>query len=203
MRAVTIGITMSIALSVVTANAQSQAVPGPPPPPPSAPPPGAPIPPVYVAPPPPGAQERTANNGLYIEGLGPGLFYSLDYDRAISDLAVRVGVGYVSLGASAGDSSAKASLLTVPVTLSYIGLGSKKHMFEVGAGVTVIHAAAGTSTLRYDSGSESATKVWGTAVLGYRLQPPDGGFMLRTGLSPIIGSGFFLPWPYIALGATF
>jgi hypothetical protein len=146
--------------------------------------------------------ERTAENGLYIEGLGPGLFYSFNYDRAFGDVAARVGISYISLSASGAGGSAKASFLSVPLTLSYIGIGSKKHIFEIGAGATIVSVGAGASSLGVES-SASTTFVFGTAIIGYRLQPPNGGFMLRTGISPIIGSGVFLPWPYIALGAAF
>src|SRR6266478_1994358 len=62
------------------------------------PPPGyGPPPPGYY--PPPESQERTALNGLYVEGLGPGFFYSFNYDRIISDVALRIGIGYVSISA--------------------------------------------------------------------------------------------------------
>jgi hypothetical protein len=161
---------------------------------------------VYVqAPPPREPTVRTAENGIYVEGLGPGLFYSLNYDRTFGDVAARVGISYVSLSVSdaSGQSSAHAYFLGIPVTVSYIGVGSKRHMFEMGAGVTFWNVGAGFNSFGADSQSSSTTFVLGTAILGYRLQPPDGGFMLRTGVSPIIGKGIFLPWPYIALGATF
>jgi hypothetical protein len=156
--------------------------------------------PPQMAPP----QERTANNALYVEGLGPGLFYSVDYDRAFGDIAARIGVGYVSLGVSDGQSSASASFLSIPITVSYLGIGSKKHMFEVGGGVSILHVGAGASGLYVDEkGSGSATTVLGTVILGYRMQPVDGGFFLRAGLSPLISKYGFLPWPHIGLGATF
>jgi len=175
---------------------------GPPPPGYGPPPPGYGPPPGYYAPP-PESQERTANNGLYVEGLGPGLFYSFNYDRAISDISVRAGIGYVSVSASTTTSSAKAYILTVPISINYIGIGSKKHIFELGGGATIVSLGAGVSSLNVESQNESTTAVLGHLNIGYRLQPPNGGFMLRTGVSPIIGAGGFLPWPYIALGATF
>ena len=178
---------------------------GPPPPGYGPPPPGyGPPPPGYYAP--PESQERTAMNGLYVEGLGPGLFYSFNYDRVISDIALRIGIGYVSISATnaSGSSSAHAYILTLPFDVNYIGIGSKKHIFELGAGATVIGVGAGASTLGgVESSNDSKTFIYGHLNIGYRLQPPSGGFMLRTGISPLIGAGGFLPWPYIALGATF
>jgi hypothetical protein len=134
--------------------------------------------------------------------------YSVNYDRAFSDFSGRVGFGYVSLSANSGSGSeAHASLITVPITVSYLGIGSKKHMFEIGAGATIVHIGAGASTFAADeskTANSSATEVLGAVILGYRLQPPDGGFLLRAGLSPIIGAASsVLPWPYLALGGTF
>lgn len=174
----------------------------------------APAAPQYPAPyeaPPEGEREREANNSIYVEGLGPGLLYSVNYERILGDFALRGGFGYVSLGASVNDGmgsggSSRASLITVPLTATYIGIGSKKHIFELGGGITVVHVGAGVDTFATDeskSASASATEFLGHFVFGYRLQPPEGGFMLRTGISPIFGGGVVIPLPYIALGGTF
>ena len=56
--------------------------------------------------------DHPAPNSIYLEGLGAGLAYSLNYERrVIDDLGVRVGFSYlsVSAGASAGGSSSSAS----------------------------------------------------------------------------------------------
>jgi hypothetical protein len=172
-----------------------------PPPPPPPPPPARPAPPegraVEVEPPPP--TERTANNALYIEALGAGLFYSLNYDHAFGAIAPRVGIGYFAVSG--------ASWVSLPVTVSYLGIGGLKHMFEVGAGVSINYFSASVSFAGAGSSSASATDVYGVVILGYRYQPPDGGFFLRAGVSPIFGGGasggFFLPWPHLGLGATF
>jgi hypothetical protein len=151
----------------------------------------------------PQTEERTANNSLYAEGLGPGLIYSLNYDRTFGDFAARIGFGYFSLSATAGSSSASVSYLTVPMTVSYLGIGSKKHIFELGAGASILHVGAGASSFGVESSSSSATEVLPVGIIGYRMQPADGGFMLRTGISPVVAGGSVLPWPYIALGGTF
>lgn len=149
------------------------------------------------------ADERTANNALYLELLGAGLFYSVNYDRRIGDLALRGGLMYFSVSASNGSGdSASTTWLGVPLSVSYVGIGSAKHSFEVGAGITIHHFGGSVNTLGVES-SDSATKVLGHAILGYRYQPVSTGFFLRAGLSPIVGSGVFLPWPHVGLGATF
>lgn len=179
---------------------------GPPPPGYGPPPPGyGPPPPGYYYGPPPASQERTAFNNIFVEGLGPGLWYSFNYERIISDIGIRAGIGYlaVSSGVSSTGQSASAYFVTVPVDVNYIGIGSKKHIFEIGGGFTFLAVGAGGSGFGQDSTGSSATAVVGHLNLGYRMQPPSGGFLLRTGISPIFGRGVFLPWPYIALGAAF
>jgi len=181
-------------------------------PPPAAMPP--PPPPGYM-PPPPEQEERSANNAIYLELLGPALFYSIDYDRAFGDFAARIGFGYFSVGTTAVSgngtsvSSAKASFLAVPITVSYLGVGSKKHMLELGAGVTILSLGAGFNTFGAEGSSANASAiiVAPTGIVGYRLQPPDGGFFLHAGLAPelfIGGRSFaFWPAPYVGLGGTF
>jgi len=194
----------------LAASAMAQA-PAAAPPPPGAAPPGAPPPaygpppPGYYYAPPPQNMERTAFNNLFVEGLGPGLWYSFNYERIISDFSIRAGIGYISISASNGvGDSAHAYFLTVPVDVNYIGLGGKKHIFELGGGLTVLAVGAGASAgFGSDTASGSATSIIGHLNLGYRMQPPQGGFMMRAGISPLIGSGVFLPWPYISLGAAF
>jgi hypothetical protein len=161
---------------------------------------------------PPADGERTANNAVYVEGLGPGLLYSINYERSLSDFALRVGFGYVSVSASSnsgsGQTQATASLITVPITLSYLGVGSKTHIFELGAGATILHVGEGASSIDTSSSataSGAATVVLPHAVLGYRYMPPGGGFLFRVGVSPIFAGDAIavLPWPYLALGGVF
>ncbi len=160
------------------------------------------------------SNERTANNAIYAEGLGAGIFYSLNYDRTFGDFAGRIGFGYVSLHAGVSSangssgSSGSASFLSVPITVSYLGIGSKKHMLELGAGATILNVGANASAFDVSSSSSSSgstTVVLPNAMVGYRLQPPDGGFLLRAGLNVIMGGSELpvLPWPYLALGGTF
>jgi hypothetical protein len=168
----------------------------------------APAPPQSSVEPAPGetagaVAERTAHNALYFEILGAGLFYSLNYDRRIGDLALRGGVMYLSVSSSTGEGgSASASWLGVPLSVTYVGIGSAKHSFEIGAGLTIHSFGGSASSLGVESNG-SSVKVLGHGILGYRLQPLKTGFFLRAGLSPIIGSGVFLPWPHVGLGATF
>src|SRR3979409_221852 len=56
--------------------------------------------------------DRTANTSFFLEAGGPGLLYSLNYERAVeNDFGLRIGFSYASFSASAssGGSSGSAS----------------------------------------------------------------------------------------------
>jgi hypothetical protein len=157
---------------------------------------------------------REAKNAIYLDLAGPGLIYSLNYDREIiPDLSARIGISYLSMGASASDgsgnttASAEFSYLAIPITASYLVIGSENNMFEVGGGPVIMNFS-GSGLIESDdedvSAGGSVTTVALTGLAGYRHQPADGGFVFRIGLSPMMtfGAGF-LPWGYLSLGAAF
>jgi hypothetical protein len=135
---------------------------------------------------------REAKNAIYLDLAGPGLFYSINYDReVIPDLAVRIGLSYLSVGASTGDGtnsvSAKFSYLAIPITASYLGIGSKSNMLELGGGPVIMNLS-GSGFVESDDEKVAAggsyTTLALTALAGYRHQPEDGGFVFRIGASP-------------------
>jgi hypothetical protein len=167
--------------------------------------------PVYVEPP----EEERVPNTVYLEGFGPGLWYSLNYERlVIPDLAVRVGFSYLSLSVSSGSSTSSAVYLNLPVTVSYLGLGSNHHMFEVGGGATFNYTSGAVSS-GFSSASGSGITVFGSIFAGYRLHPVGhAGFNFRAGVNALIAKGLsfsssdpsaigVLPLPYISAGASF
>ena len=158
---------------------------------------------------------RPAQNGLFLEGLGPGILYSVNYERlVIDDMAVRVGFSYwsVSASVSSGSSSAEASasFFTLPVTVTYVGVRG----LEVGGGMTLMHASGAGSTVGA-SASGSGFAPLGTALVGYRSHPVGGaGFQFRVGAMAMMGEGLslssdniggfgVLPWLYLSAGAGF
>ena len=163
--------------------------------------------------------DRPAPNSIYLEGLGAGLAYSLNYERrVIDDLGVRVGFSYLSVssGASAGgaSSSASSTLIGIPITASYLGVRSGKHALELGAGATLEYASAAASSFGSNA-SGSGISPYGVAMVGYRLHPVDhAGFQFRIGAMALAGNGLslsknagssfgVLPWGYISFGASF
>jgi len=149
--------------------------------------------------------ERYANNAVYAEGLGPGIVYSLNYDRAFGDWAIRAGVGLVP-GQESGKNGphSEIALGTVPITVTFIGAGNRWSMLEVGLGVVGLHVAPNVSTFLVDRKTFTVNTVLGTGIVGYRFQPPRGGVIVRLGVCPVVSRyGFFPLWPYGAFGGTF
>jgi hypothetical protein len=158
-------------------------------------------------------QDRSASNSVFLEGGGPGLAYSLNYERIFeNDFGLRVGFSYLSVSATAGSSSGSATMWTVPVLANYLGLSSGNHSLELGGGATIVGLSGAASSMGL-AASGSGTLVLGTAILGYRRQPPTGGFQFRIGLEALVGKGLslsetgrnpdqigVLPWMYMSLG---
>ncbi|MCA1826959.1 MAG: hypothetical protein ABR567_14770 [Myxococcales bacterium] len=158
---------------------------------------------------------RDANNSFFVEGGGPGLLYSLNYERIVeNDFGLRVGFSYTSFSASASSggstASASAAIITVPVIASYLGVSSGSNALEMGAGGTLVYASGSASGTGLAS-SGSGMMGLGTVILGYRRQPVDGGFQFRIGLEALVGKGLslsnpdpnsfgVLPWMYMSLG---
>ena len=169
-----------------------------------------------AAAPPASDAEQLSLNSVYTEGLSAGLAYSIKYERLVlDDLGVRAGIGYWGVSAYATvngqTTSAGASFLSVPLTVSYLGVRSRKHALELGGGATLIHASGSGSGFGM-SASDSAMSALGTAMVGYRLHPVDkAGFQFRVGAMALVGKGLglsatepdkigVLPWLYLSLG---
>ena len=131
------------------------------------------------------AQENTTlkRHAIYFETFGQGGLYSLNYDYRIKPtLSVRVGFttwGFSFLGNG-------FTFTGFPVMLNYLS-GKKSSHFEAGLGcmpATVNYHSDGYNPFFVMEGQGTTTRVIGTATIGYRLQPPKGGFILRAGLTP-------------------
>jgi hypothetical protein len=138
-----------------------------------------------------------APNSIYLEGLGPGFLYSINYERLVTDdLGIRAGFSYVGLSASASNgqttAETKASLTTIPVTVSYLGIGSRHNMLELGGGMSFAFASGSASGAGFNS-SGSGMTVLPDMMIGYRLHPVDGaGFQFRVGAMAFACKGLAL-----------
>jgi hypothetical protein len=184
----------------------------------------APPAPQAAAPAPPAGEAPAAHSGdhpspnsVYLEGLGAGLDYSLNYERVLFDqLALRAGVSYLSFQPAVppGTVSATVTYVTVPVTASYIGIRKGSSALELGGGGMVVYTSGAASALGV-SASGGGVLPAAVVMVGYRLHPVDhAGFQFRVGVMALMGEAFGLsaadptrfgviPWPYISFGASF
>lgn len=137
--------------------------------------------------------EKRAQN-IFIELGGQGLTFTANYDSRFFNkrdgLGGRAGIGYFSVD---GD-----KVSTVPLSLNYL-LGKGNKFFEMGLGATYINTSGNSKVLF----NENTSNVIGTMSFFYRVQPADGGFSFRVGLSPVFSHNFFLPYyGGISLGYT-
>jgi hypothetical protein len=135
-----------------------------------------------------------ANNAVYIEALGNGLLYSINYDRLIiNQISVRGGFSYLSKKTTSedknGTSQSTQSITMLPITVSYVGLQSGSQRLELGLGATLLYASGTGSSFGYSSNTSRFDTFFSTSF-GYRVQPLDGGLHFRLGIQALIGQQF-------------
>lgn len=148
---------------------------------------------------------QKATKAAYVELGGAGIA-SINYDMRImkknDGLGFRVGIG----GFSVNDGSYKTTALFVPVGLNYLLGKDNKHFFELGAGATFVSLKE-KNTFNdpyYQNKNDKFNSTFGHLYFGYRVQPEDGGFLFRAGLTPIFGKGYFIPyWAGVSFGYAF
>jgi hypothetical protein len=154
------------------------------------------------------ATSITAPNAIYLEVLGSGFIYSINYDRTLMNIfSMRIGFGYfpfppvTQTNADGVTSTVNASLTSVPISLSWFPFGATSSKLEIGAGATYIDLVARKVG---KSATGSGTNISG--ILGYRYQPSDGGFLFKIAFTPIFSSPIFSkfqPWGGLTLGYAF
>ncbi|MES1245727.1 MAG: hypothetical protein ABUT39_29240 [Acidobacteriota bacterium] len=120
-----------------------------------------------------------ARNAVFVELLGNGGVYSLNYERMLTDhLGLRV--GYAAWDSPLlFEGTPPDRYRTVPVTMSYL-LGNGERKLELGGGVTF---GQGTLDRSFDTRRDFSFHNL-TAIVGYRSQPRDGGYLFRVGATP-------------------
>lgn len=117
--------------------------------------------------------DKRAANNIYVELLGNGYFYSLNYERMVlNSLACRVGVMYNLSNDNTNGGT------VIPIMVNFLPFNGKHHL-EIGGGVTRF-----SGRLNWDEGAAYLP----TAAIGYRYQPPEGGFLFKLTFTPILGA---------------
>jgi len=145
------------------------------------------------------SSEGLIRQAIFLEALGSGGLFSLNYDRRLKSgndgLGVRVGLGIGTGYESKGNEFKRR--IAVPLMINYI-FGSGRSGMETGIGITPEYAVKKTQ-------NDHRMNAWGNLNVLYRLQPVKKGFIMRVGWTPIIGGEGTLD-PYFAgvsLGYSF
>ena len=150
-------------------------------------------------------------NSVYLEGFGNGILYSLNYERVFADdFGARLGYGAISMSGIDSDGTITDVFMNfIPISFNYLGLRSEtdRHIFELGAGATVV-VVSGTVSSIIDVSGTGAT-AWINATAGYRFQ--GDSFQFRIGLNPLFNpqddgdseTSPFTALPYISFGGAF
>jgi hypothetical protein len=124
-----------------------------------------------------------ARKAIYVEVLGQGLLYSINYDYRIEE-AISLRVGFTRWS-TPFIFIRELTATGVPLTVNYLS-GERNSHLEAGIGAVLFHFRARGSWFLSESDTESSGNfVLGTVTLGYRYQPRDGGFVFRIGATPL------------------
>ena len=151
-------------------------------------------------------QPITDRNALYGELGGNGTYYSFNDDRSLYQKNA------FALGGRIGFSLYPQDHFTqffpvLPLELNAL-LGKNKHHLEVGLGITPHQEYRFKVDQTEGNIAQAGREVnwFNTLRLGYRYQKPEGGLLVRTGLTPILfDDNTFEPSAFagISLGKSF
>ncbi|HUX56074.1 MAG TPA: hypothetical protein VMV77_03820 [Bacteroidales bacterium] len=131
-------------------------------------------------------------NAIYIEMLGQGIFYSVNYDYRLSrKISLRAGFTIWSINS--------IDFLLIQITdLKYKSFfvmgnyltGTKSNHLELGLGLMPTFYSGDVSFLYFLKSDSRGyiSELLGTATLGYRYQRDEGGFIFRISVAPIFST---------------
>lgn len=149
------------------------------------------------------AAGRYSSNCVYLEAGGPGILYSIDYERRFTEsVSARIGFSHWSLPTFGGFFSGEFTLTAIPIMANYL-FGSNGNYLELGMGPVICNIGfAGQALFFGNSLSGQSTKVIGAASICYRCQP-ENGVMFRIGLTPLTRFTETRLWGGLSLGIAF
>lgn len=133
---------------------------------------------------------------VFLEVGGPGLALTANFDTRFGNTrdqwGYRIGAGYYNTGAN--------WVASVPFQLNYL-YGGKNNFLEMGAGTTFVRSKGSTrgTTFEFDN----ITGFIGTATLGYRFQPDNGGINFRIAFVPVLYDEGIIAEGGLSIGYTF
>jgi hypothetical protein len=151
-------------------------------------------------------EEEPAKNAIFLEALGSGLLYSVNYERVLPELSVglRAGASFITYKVSNAEGSGNLVLATLPMLVNYY-LGTPRHKVQLGLGATVMYfSASSDSTGTKFEGAGVGLGLAASGVIGYRYVPATRGVTLGAGFTPLLRSpkGLLL-WGGASVGYAF
>ncbi len=139
-------------------------------------------------------QNISSKNTVYLEFLGKGFYYSINYERNIYELSDKISLqGSVGFGLTPGLTDIEKSTdLTIPFELNLrYSLGN--HNIVGGYGTTFWRYSLTEIPIDNSNWNQQPiapelkkVKEWfAHFVLEYRYQKPDGGLMFKAGWTPL------------------
>lgn len=142
------------------------------------------------------AARAQSRNAAYGEIGGNGIIPTVNYERRFNERWYgRIGLG-VAFAYTEDESD---TAFAIPLTASWVNRPESNHHLELGGGITVV-AGDRQDLFDYGNNDEEFSTVSMTAIVGYRYQKPDGGFLFRAAFTPVAGGGYLLPWAGISFG---
>lgn len=139
-------------------------------------------------------QEDHSKNNLYVEFLGKGLFYSINYEREVFQINDLIGVNLsAGLGVFPGLTSIKKSTdVFIPLEMNF-SISKNSHHGILGYGSTywrykVNYIEIDNSNLSQQPISPILVNVnewFAHLLIEYRYHKPTGGFLFKAGYSPL------------------
>lgn len=115
-------------------------------------------------------------NAVFVELLGNGTLYSLNYERLIHILP------YLSFSARVGASMDHVGSYYFPVLVNVIA-GHNGHYGEFGLGTTI-------DLTHYELNNKWETTYLKTFNIGYRYQKPGGKWLFRIDITPVVSKDY-------------
>ncbi len=120
---------------------------------------------------------NSSRNSFYLEVLGNGLLYSINYDRILKEKEKSAWVGRIGITYAPPPDQGPGILAELNLLL-----GSSNHHFELGAGSTYYYL--------FNKKDETLSNpdislLFFTTRIGYRFQKKEGGFLFRAALTPL------------------
>lgn len=142
-----------------------------------------------------------ARNTVYLEALGSGGFYSVNYER-LAFITAKQAYGF-----RIGTSSYGKNFVALIGELFTI-LGSGNHHADFGIGLTAVNQSL--RQFRPSDPVRRSTTLYAVPRISYRYQKPTGGLMVRAGYTPTVkltnraqGTINFSHWFGVSIGHSF